>query len=74
MSNQAAIKVPGSVITAKTAKGYLMGAVRELMGERYDGSLYASAMVLDDIERRIVAAGYMDWEEVEAVEAEALAA
>ena len=32
MGNQAAIRVPGSVITAKTAKGYLMGAVRELMG------------------------------------------
>lgn len=72
MSKQAAIVVKGSVITAETAKGYLTRAVRFLTGERYDGSLFHSFMVLADIESKIVAAGFMDWEEVEAVEIEAM--
>ena len=63
------LQVPGSVITEKTARGYLL----RLAAMLYENLDQASASVLYDIESRIVNAGLLDWEEVEKIELEAIA-
>ena len=63
-----ALIVPGSLITKKTARGYLKRIARRLQ----EDLTMEKAIVLDEIEERIVAAGFMDWEEVEAIEIEAM--
>lgn len=58
------ISVPGSVITAKTAAGYLFRIASMLLS---DGSMEACC-VLSEIESRIVNAGFLTWEQVEEIE------
>lgn len=65
------IAVPGSVISAKTAPGYLRRTAAYLMSPA-KFSMEACA-VLADIESRIVSAGFLTWEQVEQIEEEAAA-
>ena len=58
------ISVPGSVITAKTAAGYLARTAAHLLA---DGSMEACC-VLSEIEDRIVRAGFLTWGQVEDIE------
>ena len=62
------ISVPGSVITNKTARGYLLRLARHLLN---DLSI-ESSIVLTEIEERIVNAGFLTWEQVEEIEIESL--
>jgi hypothetical protein len=62
------IQVPGSVITQKTARGYLLRLASHLLN---DLSI-ESSVVLTEIEERIVNAGFMDWEQIEQIEIEAI--
>ena len=62
------ISVPGSVITNKTAEGYLLRLAKHLLN---DLSM-ESSIVLTEIEERIVNAGFLTWEQVEKIEIEAL--
>ena len=61
-----AISVPGSIITKQTAPGYLRRMCRAFMVDR-DITLESSCF-LSDIEQRIADAGFMTWDEIEAVE------
>lgn len=61
------IAVPGSVVTAKTARGYLLRLAGRILA---DLSLEGS-VVLSEVEERIVRAGFLSWEEVEQIEIEA---
>lgn len=74
MTKMVAVAVPGSVITADTAEGYLSDAVSFLFGDRYEGGFWASCDALAGIERRIAESGLMSWDEIEAAEARAMAA
>lgn len=65
------IAVPGSVISAKTAPGYLRRTAAYLMSPA-KFSMEACA-VLADIESQIVSAGFLTWEQVETIEEEAAA-
>ena len=62
------ISVPGSVVTSKTARGYLLKLAKHLLN---DLSI-ESSIVLTEIEERIVSAGFLTWEQVEKIEIEAL--
>lgn len=62
-----AINVPGSVITAQTAAAYLARIAADLLGS----ISVESALVLNEIEERIVNAGFLTWEQVEEIEANA---
>lgn len=64
------ISVPGSVITKQTAPGYLKRMCAWFMRDR-DLTMEAS-IFLSDIETCIVNAGFMDWNEVEQIEIEAI--
>lgn len=65
------IAVPGSVISAKTAAGYLRRTAAFLLSPaRFS---MESCAVLSDIERRIVFAGFLTWNQVEQIEEEATA-
>lgn len=64
-----AINVPGSVVTAKTAADYIARIADYLLS----GISTESAKVLDEIEERIVNAGLLTWEQVEEIEANAMA-
>lgn len=64
---QIAIKVPGSVVTAKTAADYLKRVAAHLL----NNISIESALVLNEIEERIVNAGFLTWEQVEEIEASA---
>jgi len=61
--------VPGSLITRKTAAGYLARIAAHLLS---DLSI-ESSIVLSEIENRIVSAGFLTWEQVEEIEASAVA-
>ncbi len=63
-----AIKVPGSVVTKQTAPSYYKNIVKML----YEGIDTPGAFVLDEIAERIVNAGFLTWDEVEAIEIDAL--
>ena len=62
------ISVPGSVITQKTARGYLLKLANYLL----NNLTIESSVVLTEIEERIVKAGFLTWEQVEEIEIEAL--
>ena len=61
------INVPGSVVTAKTAPAYLKRVAAHLLND----ISVASTLVLNEIEERIVNAGFLTWEQVEEIEASA---
>ena len=62
------ISVPGSVISAKTARGYLRRTAAFLLSPaRFS---MESCAVLSDIESRIVSAGFLTWEQAEQIEEE----
>ena len=63
-----AITVPGSVVTKETAPGYLRRVARKLLNP----VTQASSIVLTDIERALVNAGFMTWEETEEIEMEVM--
>ncbi len=63
------VMVPGSVVTAKTAAGYLSRVAAQLLSNIST----ESAMVLAEIEQRIVSAGFLTWEECETIEIKAMA-
>lgn len=62
------ISVPGSVITKKSAAGYLERVARYLFGKTEPEAMY----VLGDIETRIVDAGFLTWPEIEEIEIKAI--
>lgn len=62
-----AISVPGSVVTERTAPGYVKRAARFFLRESSDAAWQA----LTEIEGRIVAAGLLTWEQCEQLEVEA---
>lgn len=64
-----AINVLGSVVTAQTAASYLTRLAKIVYGDLDMGS----ALVFDDQAERIVSAGFLTWEEVEAIEINAIA-
>ena len=63
-----AMIVPGSVITKQTARDYLLRLAKMLQ----DNLSVESSFVLDEIEERIVASGFLSWDEIEAIEMEAM--
>ena len=64
------IRVPGSVVTKKTAPGYLKRMCIRFMRDR-DLTMEASRF-LSDIETRIVNAGFIGWNEIEQIEIKAI--
>lgn len=64
-----AINVPGSVVTANTAADYIARIASYLLSD----ITLESAKVIDEIEERIVNAGFLTWEQVEEIEANAIA-
>ena len=64
-----AIIVPGSCITKQTAPDYLRRIARHLL----ENLTFESSLALDEIEARIVKAGFLTWEQTEQIEAEAMA-
>ena len=64
MNKPVSISVPGSVITAKTAAGYLARIAARLLA---DGSMEACC-VLAEIEERIVRAGFLTPSQCEDIE------
>lgn len=58
------IIVPGSVVTAKTAPDYL----RRMVAYVYQDLTVASSLFLADVEQRLVSAGFLTWEQCEAIE------
>ena len=60
-----ALIVPGSVITNKTAKSYLIKLCKMLYSQTMN--IY-SANLLSDIEERMVNIGFFDWDEIENIE------
>ncbi len=63
------VMVPGSVVTVQTAAGYLSRIAAHLLSDIST----ESALVLAEIEQRIVSAGFLTWEECEAIEIKAMA-
>ncbi len=64
-----AIMVPGSVVSKKTAPGYLLRTAKFLFSRELTNE---SCLVLHQIESDIVNAGFLTWDEVEEIEIEAL--
>lgn len=64
-----AINVPGSVVTAKTAADYIARISTYLLSD----ISVVNAYVLNEIEERIVKAGFLTWDQVEEIEANAMA-
>lgn len=60
--------VPGSLITEKTAGGYLLRIARRLQQDM----TMESSVVLYEIEKKIVEAGLLSWPEVEDIEIKAI--
>lgn len=60
-----ALNIVGTVVTSKTAAGFIMR-----MARLSDRDL-SGALVLDEIESKVVEAGFLTWEQVEAFEAKA---
>ena len=58
------LPVPGSVLTKETAPGYLERVASYLLKDL----TLESSVVLSDIERLMVDAGFLTWEECEAIE------
>lgn len=67
---QYSITVPSSVITKQTAPGYLRRMCAAFMRDR--DLTPEAALFLEDIEQRIVNAGFMDWNEIEQAEIDAI--
>jgi len=63
-----AINVPGSVVTKETAPGYLLRVAKILLSE----ITMESSVVLEEIEERIVNAGFLTWPECEEIEIKAM--
>ena len=57
--------ITGTLITEKTAAGYIDRMCKLLYGEMFD---MASCQVLDDIETRVVNAGLLTWEQIGDIE------
>lgn len=70
----AGINIPGSVVTAKSARAYLLRVAAIMLGRVHGKDFLYGSIALDEIEQRIVSAGYLTWEDCDAIEAEALAA
>lgn len=68
MKKATSVMVPGSVVTQRTAKDYLIRLSRII----YNDLSIESSVVLHEIEERLVNAGYIDWNEANEIEIEAL--
>jgi len=64
----ASILVPGSVVTSQTARQYLLRLASILLNDLS----YESCIVLNEIEEKIVAAGFLDWKQIEQIEIESI--
>lgn len=58
--------VPGSLITKATAAGYITRMYKRFAIDR--GLTMEASIMLDNIEREIVKAGFLTWQQVEAAE------
>lgn len=57
--------ITGTLVTAKTAKGYIERICSFLLGEAFD---QASCTVLEEIETKVVNAGLITWDEIGQIE------
>lgn len=59
------ITITGTLVTAKTVKGYIERMCNYLLGEGFDAS---ACVVLEEIEKKAVNAGLITWEEIGMIE------
>lgn len=58
--------ITGTLITEKTARGYIKRMAAHLLGDGFD---LAACQVLEEIETKVVNAGLLTWEEIGNIEA-----